>query len=320
MGLLVVRGLPALVYRGEMGLRRSMAAGLLQATSLSFLIVAATVGKEIGTIDAATSAAVVGGGLLSVILFPPIALGLLGRQPGKAMPKNWRLPGPLEAAAEASEARQGAESVGVDRVLGGARAPLGIDLVDLRVLTWNVRFFNPLDGEDAWPERSDQLVTLVRDLAPDLVGFQESLGQQVEDLVEGLPDHDWYGQGRGDGGMGGEMTPIFFRRRRFDPVDGGTFWLSESPDEAGSRSWGASHPRIATWLVLHDRWTDVDLVVANTHLDHATSDVRVRQAEVLLERLLPVAAERPLVLLGDLNDRPDSPVYRVVAEVLRDAR
>lgn len=320
VGLLVVRGLPALVYRREMGLRRAMAAGLLQATSLSFLIVAATVGKQLETIDAATSAAVVGGGLLSVVLFPPLALGLLGRRPGADMPTGWRFPGPLEAVAEAAESRRQEASVGRERVLGGARPALGIDLVDVRAMTWNVRFFNPLDGEDAWPERADEVVALVRDLSPDVVGFQEALGQQVEDLTAGLADHDWYGEGRDDGVLGGELTPIFFRRRRFEPVDGGTFWLSESPDEAGSRSWGASHPRIATWLVLHDRWTEVDLVVANTHLDHATSAVRVRQAEVLLERLLPVVADRPLVLLGDLNDRPGSPVFEVFAEVLHDAR
>jgi Kef-type K+ transport system membrane component KefB/endonuclease/exonuclease/phosphatase family metal-dependent hydrolase len=321
VGLLIVRGLPALVYRGEMGLRRSMAAGLLQATSLSFLIVAAQVGKEIETIDAATSAAVVGGGLLSVILFPPVALGLLGRQPGKDMPKNWRRPGLLEKAAEAAESSDEASLVGSGVVPATAGRPaLGIDATDLRVVTWNLRFFNVLDGDDAWPERSDEVLELVRSLSPDVLGFQEALGQQLEDVVEGLPDHDWYGQGRSDGELGGEMTPIFYRRKRFDPVDGGTFWLSEDPDDAGSRSWGASHPRIATWLVLHDRWTDVRLVVANTHLDHAKSEIRVHQAEVLLERLLPIVADRPLVLVGDLNDKPASKVHSVFAEVLRDAR
>jgi endonuclease/exonuclease/phosphatase family metal-dependent hydrolase len=177
-----------------------------------------------------------------------------------------------------------------------------------------------MDGPNGWADRADEAIALVRHLNPDVVGFQEALGGQVEDLVEGLPDLDWYGEGRNDGALGGELSPIFFRRRRFDPVDGGTFWLSETPEKAGSRSWGASHPRIATWLVLHDRWTDVDVVVANTHLDHARSDTRVEQAKVLLERLLPVVADRPLVLLGDLNDRPDSPVMRVFTEVLRDAR
>jgi endonuclease/exonuclease/phosphatase family metal-dependent hydrolase len=200
------------------------------------------------------------------------------------------------------------------------RPALGIDAVDVRVVTWNLRFFNPLDGDDAWPERSEEAVELVRGLNADILGFQEALGQQVDDVVEGLPDHDWYGQGRSDGQLGGEMTPIFYRRKRFDPEDGGTFWLSEDPDDAGSRSWGASHPRIATWLVLHDRWTGVRLVVANTHLDHAKSEIRVHQAEVLLERLLPIVGDGPLVLLGDLNDKPDSKVHSVFAEVLRDAR
>jgi Kef-type K+ transport system membrane component KefB/endonuclease/exonuclease/phosphatase family metal-dependent hydrolase len=318
VALLVVRGLPALVYRRDMGLRRAMAGGFLQATSLSFLIVAASVGAELGTIDSGTSAAIVAAGLISVVVYPPIALGLLGRAPGVGMPKRWHPPGPFETVAEDAEAHA-AERVASHPGRAG-RPPLGIDLVDLRVVTWNLRFDNPLDGPNVWSERSEEAMDLVRHLNPDLVGFQEALGSQVGELVDGLPDLDWYGEGRNDGALGGELSPIFFRRRRFDPIDGGTFWLSESPDQPGSRSWGASHPRIATWLVLHDRWTDVDFVVANTHLDHARSETRVEQAKVLLERLFPVVAGRPLVLVGDLNDRPDSPVFRVFAEVLRDAR
>jgi len=315
VGLLVVRGLPALVYRAEMGARRAVAAGLLQATSLSFLIVAASVGRTLGTIDAGTSGAIIAAGLLSVVLFPPMALALLGQAPGVGMPKHWRKPGPVD--------RDVADGPVVTKVLEAVRRdgpPLAVDEVDVRVATWNLRFFNPLDGDDAWPERADEVVALVRSMAPDLIGFQEALGQQVEDVVDGLPDHDWYGEGRSDGALGGELTPIFFRRTRFEPVDGGTFWLSETPDDAGSRSWGASHPRIATWLVLRDRWTDVELFVANTHLDHARSEIRVHQAEVLLERLLPMVDERPLVLVGDLNDTPDSQVFGVFAGVLRDAR
>jgi len=79
--LVIARGLPALLYRGDFGQRRAVAAGLLQATSLPFIVAATQIGQDLGMIDAATSAAFIGAGLLSVLVFPITALALL-RRPG----------------------------------------------------------------------------------------------------------------------------------------------------------------------------------------------------------------------------------------------
>jgi Kef-type K+ transport system membrane component KefB len=78
--LLLVRGLPAYLYRKLVGGRRAIAAGLLQATSLSFVVAAAAIGQSLGRIESGTAAALIAAGLLSVIIFPPAALGLL-REP-----------------------------------------------------------------------------------------------------------------------------------------------------------------------------------------------------------------------------------------------
>jgi Kef-type K+ transport system membrane component KefB len=75
----VARCLPALLYRNLVGLRRAIAAGLLQATSLSVPVVAVRIGAELHTIDADTGAAIIAAGLLTVVLFPPLALMLLSR-------------------------------------------------------------------------------------------------------------------------------------------------------------------------------------------------------------------------------------------------
>jgi Kef-type K+ transport system membrane component KefB len=77
--LLVARGLPALLYRGQLDRRRVIAAGLLQATSLPFIVAATEIGESLGLIDAATSAGFIAAGLVSVLLFPLIAIGLLRR-------------------------------------------------------------------------------------------------------------------------------------------------------------------------------------------------------------------------------------------------
>jgi len=80
--LLVVRGLPALAYRRVLDRAHVAVAGLMQATSLPFIVAATAIGMELGLIDAATSAALVGAGLLSVLLFPLAGLVLLRRAAG----------------------------------------------------------------------------------------------------------------------------------------------------------------------------------------------------------------------------------------------
>jgi Kef-type K+ transport system membrane component KefB len=80
VALLVVRAVPAVLYRPMLDGRRIAAAGLLQATSLTFVVAAAQIGMELGVIGAATGAALIAAGLLSVLVFPLVALGLLGRR------------------------------------------------------------------------------------------------------------------------------------------------------------------------------------------------------------------------------------------------
>jgi Kef-type K+ transport system membrane component KefB len=79
LALLAVRGLPALLYRARFGARRAYVAGLMQATSLTFIVVAAHLGAQLHKIDPATEAALITAGLLSVLVFPAIALVLFGK-------------------------------------------------------------------------------------------------------------------------------------------------------------------------------------------------------------------------------------------------
>jgi Kef-type K+ transport system membrane component KefB len=88
--LLVVRGIPALLYRRLVGTRHALAAGLMQATSLPFIVAATAIGLDLGLIDAAGSAALIAAGLLSVVLFPVTALSLLrgAAAPSTAPPRT----------------------------------------------------------------------------------------------------------------------------------------------------------------------------------------------------------------------------------------
>jgi Kef-type K+ transport system membrane component KefB len=97
VALLAVRGLPALLYQRDIGARKSAAAGLLQATSLGFFVVAGQIGMELGLISKATGAALVAAGLLSVLLFPAVALLLLR---GAGEPQT--APAPNRSASQAA--------------------------------------------------------------------------------------------------------------------------------------------------------------------------------------------------------------------------
>ena len=80
LALLLVRGIPALLYRPLTDTRRTIVAGLLQAISLPFIVAASQIGMELGLLTKATGAALITAGLLSVILFPITALTLLHRR------------------------------------------------------------------------------------------------------------------------------------------------------------------------------------------------------------------------------------------------
>ncbi len=177
----------------------------------------------------------------------------------------------------------------------------------LRVMSLNVRYGTAADGENAWDVRKDFLLETIAGFAPDLLGTQECLAFQTDYLREGLPGYGFFGVGRDDGARGGEMCGIFFRSDVFERVDGGHFWLSETPDVVASRSWDSALTRMATWVVLASK-TDPDYsaVVANTHFDHVGEIARLESARLIRRRLTSIAQGRPVILMGDFNAPTDS--------------
>jgi endonuclease/exonuclease/phosphatase family metal-dependent hydrolase len=185
----------------------------------------------------------------------------------------------------------------------------------LRVMSYNIRYNNPADGINAWPHRKDSVAEMIgaRHRA-DLAGLQEALRDQIDDLADRLPDHGWTGVGRDDGGDAGEFSPIFYRRERIEFLEGGTFWLSETPEVPGSRSWDAAITRIVTWARFEDRSDGGEFYVFNTHFDHRGQEARVESARLLLKRISEVSPGYPVILTGDLNVREDNPAYRILTE------
>lgn len=194
----------------------------------------------------------------------------------------------------------------------------------ITVMTYNIRYDTASDGVNQWSNRKDRVAALIRRNRPDLVGLQEALRTQLDDLVARLPDYDVYGVGRDDGKTKGEYSAILVRRTRFEVRASETFWLSETPAVAGSKGWDALLPRIATWARLSDRTTGKEFLFLNTHFDHRGVQARIQSASAIKTHLTAVHAATPLpmIMTGDLNVEPTSEAFAALTAggLLRDAR
>jgi endonuclease/exonuclease/phosphatase family metal-dependent hydrolase len=183
----------------------------------------------------------------------------------------------------------------------------------VRALTYNVRRDVASDGEFDWAARRDAVASTLRFHRPDVIGLQEPLAHQYADVREALPAYEWVGRSRNADDGDGEFCPVGYRPGRFDLLDSGTFWLSETPEEPGSVGWDASHPRIATRVRLRENRTGRELTYLNTHFDHEGERARRESARLLVERLAETRDGDPAVVAGDFNCTPGSDPHAVLA-------
>jgi endonuclease/exonuclease/phosphatase family metal-dependent hydrolase len=191
------------------------------------------------------------------------------------------------------------------------RAPGLVPAPPLRVMTFNIRYDNPEDGVNAWPNRRDRVAGLVRFHGADAVGVQEAEAHMLRELDARLPGFARVGVGRTDGHEEGEFSAILYRTARLELLASGTFWLSPTPDVVGSKGWDAAIERVATWARFRDRATGCTFVHLNTHFDHIGDRAREESARLVRMRLSSLAAGLPVVLTGDLNVPPTHAAYRV---------
>lgn len=188
---------------------------------------------------------------------------------------------------------------------------------ELRVMSFNIRYGTARDGENHWDRRKEFLVETIQAFAPDLLGTQETLGFQRDFLARQLPDFEVLGVGRNDGKEDGEMMALYFRKARFEKLDSGHFWLSETPDQFGSKSWDTSLPRMVTWVKLRDRKNPAAKPVAffNTHFDHQGQVARLESARLLRNQVSTLGANCSVIVTGDFNAAGDSsPPYTALFE------
>jgi endonuclease/exonuclease/phosphatase family metal-dependent hydrolase len=230
------------------------------------------------------------------------------RLPSRARPSRR----PLLPIALALCALTGCRS-GAAGVAGRAAAVAGTAATaPLRVMTFNIRYDNPADGVNAWPNRRDWVASLVRFHGADVIGVQEALARMLTDLDARLPGFARVGVGRTDGREQGEFSAILYRTARLELLDSGTFWLSPTPEVVGSKGWDTAIERVATWARFRDRVTGCRHLHLNTHFDHVGETARQESARLIRRRLATLSGGLPVVVTGDLNADPQSVAYRTL--------
>ncbi len=176
--------------------------------------------------------------------------------------------------------------------LATAVAASGADsAATVRVMSFNIRYDTAKDGDNAWDKRKAFLAETIAAFNPDLLGTQETLADQRDFLAGKLTGYAVFAAGRDDGKDAGEMAAVFYRKDRFEKLDSGHFWFSETPDRPGSKGWDSLLPRVATWVKLRDR-TAPDgkpVLFLNAHLDHRGVKARLESARLIRTKVSELA-------------------------------
>jgi len=179
--------------------------------------------------------------------------------------------------------------------------------LQLRVITFNIRYGSADDGENHWKKRKEMVFDIFRNYKSDVAGLQEALTFQIDEILEATPGFEVVGVGREDGIKKGEYCAILYNRERFGVDESGTFWFSDTPEVPDSMSWGNSYTRICTWARLVESKSGEAFYIYNVHLDHQSQPSREKSAALLAERIGQRKHKDPFVVTGDFNAGENNP-------------
>ena len=200
-------------------------------------------------------------------------------------------------------------------------APATLFSQQMNVITFNIRYNNPGDGINAWPNRIEMVSGLLDFHDPDIFGLQEALYEQITDIHKNLPEYEWFGVGRDDGKKEGEFSPIFFKKSKFILIEKGNFWLSEDCDKPGL-GWDAVCNRIVAWGKFQSKVTGKKFLVFNTHFDHRGDEARKNSAFLIRDKIKEISNNQglPVILTGDFNLAPESDPIGLIKGFMKDSR
>lgn len=195
---------------------------------------------------------------------------------------------------------------------------------EIKIMSFNIRTSTAEDNPvNNWDNRKAACIELIKDHRPHIIGFQEArYTAQWLYLKEQLADgYDGYGVNR-DSGLesgSGETMGILYNKNIIEKIDGGTFWLSETPNEP-SKGWGADHYRTATWGIFKHIPTGTTFYYINTHLDHKVVDAQIGGMALISQHFEEYKSTYPLFLTGDMNITSSNAALDVIEGYMYNAR
>lgn len=205
-----------------------------------------------------------------------------------------------------------------DMILAGKEdLPTDTKTQDVTVMTYNVYIAG--SGEKSPDNRAKYVLENIKRYSPDSFGLEEADEKWIERIADGMTDYLYVGHGR-EKDLGGEASPIFYLKDKYELVDSGVFWLSKTPEKP-SRGWDAMMNRICTYAVLKDKETGFTYAHFNAHFDHMGVIARMNSVAVVSEKIAEICPNIPVVFTGDLNDSEKSEMYyRILSTGLRDTK
>ncbi len=186
--------------------------------------------------------------------------------------------------------------------------------------TYNLRYDNPGDTGNLWVYRAPVIAALIRFHDFDIFGTQEGYKNQLDDIINALPQYTYYGVGRNDGKDAGEHSAIFYKKDQFKLLNKGDFWLSQTPDKPGL-GWDATCcNRICSWVYLQHKKSRKKFYFFNAHYDHQGVHARRESSKLILQKIKDIAGNAPVIFTGDLNGSHNSEPYQTIAnsDILKD--
>ena len=183
---------------------------------------------------------------------------------------------------------------------------------DLHVMTFNLRVPFILDATNHWSFRKKNVIKTIETAHPDVLGVQECVAEQADYLRAQLPEYGFRGVGRGDGQRQSEFAPVLWRRDKFKEIDHGYFWLSETPEVPGSRSWGAWSTRMCTWVKLQPLDGSPAFAVFNAHYEPISGRARENSARLMHQRIMSLASGMGVIVTGDFNADAGTAPYKLL--------
>ncbi len=186
--------------------------------------------------------------------------------------------------------------------------------MDACLISCNIRFDNPSDGQNSWPHRRGLLSGLLLGFSPDVIATQEGRFDQLKDFEALLPGFELVDQHRS--WIRERMYPSFYiKKDSFEILKSEDLWLSETPEVAGSLSFESTFPRLMTWVRVQPKGLETNLLLINTHLDHVKHETRAHQTRVLAKEIKRFwTGDCPIVIMGDFNEAPTEEVRSILEQ------